>query len=447
MALSNISISLLGLYALICIGLGWWSSRRQTEQDYLIGSRKLGTFSFIATVIASYISGGALVAYTAYVYRFGISALWIYVGVALGFLVLIWYGLRIRKEGKIKNFHTISDWLRDKINNKVAVLAAILILFVYLGSLANQFIAGGAILSAISGLSYEFSLLFSGGVILIYLILGGFRSVVRTDVFQYIVMLILFIVFGFIMLGEQRTIVPELLNPVGIGVFLSISFLLYGVATVLVGSEYWQRVYAARDDSVVKKGLIGSAILIIITGLALSLIGLTAASVSPGLDSNKAAVYAFNHLLPQSLLGLGLILVFAAVMSSADTLIFVLSLSVAKDYFGHKFYKGMNQEQLMKVTRTLVVIFSVLGISLAYFFRDIIQVILTIAGVLLCMVPVVVCSFHWKLKPRAAFISLLSGPIYVFILMITGNLTPELVIGSLLISGIVLAVASIVLKR
>lgn len=447
MALSAFSIFLIVAYVVIVLGIGFWSSRRQKEEDFLIAGRKLGTGSFIATVVASYIGGGAIVAYTAYVYQFGISAIWVYVGTAIGFLAFIWYALRIRREGRKGGFHTISDWLRAKVDNKVAVMAAILILVGYFGFLVNQFIAGSVILSGISGLSYELALLFSGTVILIYLVLGGFRSVVRTDIFQYLIFVLLLVVIVIALFGENPVVTPELLEFGNLGLTLSIAFIVYGIFTVMVGTEYWQRVYAAKSDKVVKHGLIGSAVCILIIGAALSVLGLVAASVAPGLNPNSAAVYALNNILPTGLLGLGLILVFAAIMSSADTIIFVLSLSVAKDYFGRRFFKGMNQATLMKWTRTLVVLFSVLGVIFAFFFRDIIQVLLTVAGVVLAGAPVMIASFHMKIKPWAGFFSLLSGLVYVTILVLTGNLIPELAAASIVVAFVVLMFFQLILKR
>ncbi|PIN75971.1 hypothetical protein COV18_00925 [Candidatus Woesearchaeota archaeon CG10_big_fil_rev_8_21_14_0_10_37_12] len=447
MTLSNLDIGLLIAYAVICIALGIWSSRKQKSSDYLIAGRKLNTWQFIATVVASYIGGGAIVAYAAYVYQFGISAIAVYVGSALGVLIFLWYALRIRRTGHKLNFHTLSDWFYFKFDKKTGILSAVIIFVVYLGHLANQFIAGTSVLSSISGWSYEFALLSSAVIILVYLVLGGFRSVVKTDVFQYVIMLLLLLVAGFSMFGTQREIAADLLDFSTLGWSLTVAFILYGVFAMFFSADVWQRVYAAKNDKTVKKGLIGSAVLFLIIGIALTIVGLAAASANPGADPNQAAALGLVELMPTALLSLVLVLIFAAIMSSADTIIFVLASSVAKDYLGHAFYKKLNDQQLMRLTRALVVVFSFAGVLVAYLFRDIVQMLLTISGLAFGLVPPIIASFHWKIKPNAVFASLIVSCIYVAVLVFGNLMIPELAVASLAVSLIVLIIGQKVCRK
>jgi len=433
MGLGTFDIILIVVYALVCIGIGWWSSRKQKHDEYLIAGRKLTTFSFAATMVATYVGGGALVGYTAYVYEYGMVAITLFIGTAIGFLIFIWYALRIRKEAKKKNFHTLSDWFLDKYNKKVAVVSALLILFIYISMLINQFIAGTSILSTVSGLSYEFALAVSASVILIYLLLGGFSSVVKTDVFQYLVLIVLFFVLGFAMLGKSVS-VSQLLQVETFYVPLFLAGLIYGIFSVFVAAEYWQRVYAAKNDKVVKRGLIWSAIIVVIVGIGLSLIGLAAASYFPGIDPNQAAALGLSQLLPPALLSLGLVLLFAAIMSSADTIIFVLASSIAKDYSHNK----KNQINLMKKTRLFIILVTLTGALGAYFFRDIIAMLLIAGGLGFAAAPALFGSFYWKLKSKAVIASFITGIIYVLILIFTGTLIPEIAVLSFIPATIVM---------
>lgn len=97
MKLSILDISLLIGYAAFCIGIGFWSSRGHKDDDYLIAGRKMTLFGFVSSVVASYVGGAAIVAYSAYVYQFGISAIAVFAGTAIGFLVFIPYALKLRK--------------------------------------------------------------------------------------------------------------------------------------------------------------------------------------------------------------------------------------------------------------------------------------------------------------------------------------------------------------
>ena len=182
--LSWLDLTLLITYTLVCIGIGLWNSRKQDDTDFLIAGRHLNQWGFVTSVVASYIGGAAIVAYAAYVYNFGISAIAVFVGTSLGFLIFIPYAKKLRRIGATQKFYTLSDWFYHKFGKGPGALSAAILLFVYFGMLLNQFIAGSSILANISGLSYEFSLLLSSGIITVYLVAGGFNSVIKTDIFQ-----------------------------------------------------------------------------------------------------------------------------------------------------------------------------------------------------------------------------------------------------------------------
>jgi hypothetical protein len=61
----------------------------------------------------------------------------------------------------------------------------------------------------------------------------------------------------------------------------------------------------------------------------------------------------------------------------------------------------------------------------AWFMRDLVAVIVFITGIGFSIIPAAVASFHWKIKSRAAMVSFISGPVYVFILMGIAALQPQ----------------------
>ncbi|MCD6112845.1 MAG: sodium:solute symporter family protein [Bacteroidales bacterium] len=422
--LSTVDLILLILYAVICIVIGLLSSRNQKDEDYMIAGRKLNMWGFVMSVVASYIGGAAIVAYSAYVYQFGISALAIFIGTAAGFLLFIPYALKLRKISSEKKFITLSDWFYYKFNKKIGLLSAIILFVVYFGMLLNQFIAGSSILSKISGWSYETALLVSSVVICIYLFAGGFRSVIKTDIFQYLVLFVLFIFLGFFFLTGKKDTALGLLDFSEMSISMTIAFIAFGIFIIFQSAEYWQRVYAAKNEKVVKKGFKISAILVVITGFAISIVGLTARGVS-GLEAKDAFAQGLTMLLPQKFIGAGLVLIFAAIMSSADTIIFVLASSVSKDWFGRLMDEKQNKHEAMKQTRLFIVIFSLLGFTFAYSFRDLVAVIVFITGIGFTIVPATIASFHYKLKNSAVYASFISGLTYVILLVCVANFQAE----------------------
>ncbi|MEZ5197341.1 MAG: hypothetical protein R2764_13365 [Bacteroidales bacterium] len=113
--------------------------------------------------------------------------------------------------------------------------------------------------------------------------------------------------------------------------------------------------------------MIGSAIFVIITGFAITIVGLSAHLHVPGIEARNAFAEGLTILIPAKYIGAGLILLFAAIMSSADTIIFVLASSLAKDYIAQFSNKETNQRNLKKQTQIFIITFSILGFVFAYF--------------------------------------------------------------------------------
>ncbi len=450
--LTAFDLALLIGYAVVCILIGILSSRKQKDEDYLIAGRKLGLWGFMASVVASYIGGAAIVAFTAYVYQFGISAIAVFIGTSIGFLLFIPYAIKLRKLGEEKKFFTLSDWFYHNFNTEVGLLSAIILFIVYFGMLLNQFIAGSTILASISGWSYETALLFSSLIISVYLFAGGFRSVIKTDIFQYIVLVVILFILAFILNdGENSSeVIKGLVDFSDADPVMTIAFLAFGVFIVFQSSEYWQRVYAAKNEQVVRRGLKGSAILTMITGLVICLVGLAAHYHVPGIEPKEAFAEGLTVLVPGKYIVAGLILIFAAIMSSADTQIFVLASSAAMDFFGQLSKTHDDAKQMMRRTRLFIVLFSLAGFAFAYNFRDLVAVFIFITGIGFTILPAAVASFHWKIKNQAAMASFMSGIIYVIILVLIAGFqddpliffkdNADLAIGSIVVSAIFLVI-------
>jgi len=147
------------------------------------------------------------------------------------------------------------------------------------------------------------------------------------------------------------------------------------------------------------------------------MVGLAAHVHVQGIAAKDAFAEGLTLLMPDRLLGASLILIFAAIMSSADTQIFVLASSVAVDWFDKLSGKKSDDRRRMKITRIGIIGFTALSFLGAFFLRDLVAVIVFITGIGFTIIPAAVASFHWKINSRAAMASFISGSAYIFILM------------------------------
>ena len=182
--LANLDILLLVIYFVALLAIGFQASRKEGQEGFLIADRNVNAVNLNATICASWAGGGILAAYVAFVYRYGISAIWIWVGSSLGILVFIPFAKKLKVAGDREQHYTMLDFLYSKFGKKNNLIAASLLFFGFLTLILVELILGGKLFSVITNLPYWLAVLICSATILFYLLLGGFQSVVKTDIFQ-----------------------------------------------------------------------------------------------------------------------------------------------------------------------------------------------------------------------------------------------------------------------
>lgn len=198
--LSNLDIVLVGIYVLACLAIGWKSSRHESSEGFLLADRKLGTFENVATMLASKVGGGMFLTAVTFMYLYGGSVLWAYVGVSLGYLIFIGIAWRLRRLSETKKYYTLSDYYFDKFGHIAGYVTAGAVLFGLILGLLIQLIGGAHILSRLMGWSYEAALIITCATILFYVVLGGFKAVVKTDIIQFFSIIILTTFVAFVLI-------------------------------------------------------------------------------------------------------------------------------------------------------------------------------------------------------------------------------------------------------
>ena len=84
---------LLIAFFIITLFIGFIASRKEDTEGYLIANRKLNTFQSVMTLCGSFIGAMSLLVYPAFVFTYGISAMWIFIGYLLGFIFFSFFAL------------------------------------------------------------------------------------------------------------------------------------------------------------------------------------------------------------------------------------------------------------------------------------------------------------------------------------------------------------------
>ena len=385
MVLAAISVYIVALYFIIVFIIGYLSSRRESREGFLIGDRSLGHFSLASTICAGFIGGGFLVLFVGIAYTFGLSAIWLTAGQALGLVFFAMFGKKIKEAADEKKFYTLADYFYDRYDRKTGLLLSAFVFLFFLAFIAVQFIASGLILSGISGWSYGISVLLVGAAIMSYMLLGGFKAVVKTDVFQFISIAVLMAAIVFSLAGNVPLFPagPELFS---IGAVKALSFMIFGAFFVIIAADVWQRAYAAKSVRVMRKGFLLAAVFMLALGFLGSLLGIMARSLYPSITPENALVASFSGLLSPFLAGLALVLLFSAIMSTLDTLVFVAAMSVSNDLLprlGRAF-------DAVRSTKAAIFIVCSLGVLISLLVKSVIAFAFLFTACMLALSPIII---------------------------------------------------------
>lgn len=317
--------------------IGYFSGRNQDEEGYNIYGRKLPKWGYIASYSATYIGAGFFIAGTGYAYMYGAGLIWLFVGLIFGITVFGFFAKWLKEKTKDAGLHTLPDFFKWRFGKKAALVLTVISLLLLVSDISIQLISGGKLLQALGVMDYSFSVLITVFVVAFYLIFSGFRAVIWTDYVLMSAIILLTIILAFFT-GKFFKPSPEQLNLFSVPISSVIGFFLFGLLLPFTVSTYYQRIFAAKSADVAKKGTWFSGLAILIPGLLLLVIGGAAKNQFPNIDPDLAFLNIIKESGPSVAL-VGALLLWAALMSTVDTLTFAGSQMLNKNLLNRSLTK------------------------------------------------------------------------------------------------------------
>lgn len=432
------------IYIAVAVGIGLVASRKETEEGFMIAERKVQGIQLAATMSAGWFDGATLSIYLAYIYQFGFSAIWLFVGFGLGFLVLRAFAPRIKETADRLGVYSMPEYFAHVIGRKSGFMFSVILITAFFLYLIINLIVSGKVLSLIFPIPYALAVCIGGVIILTYLLLAGFKAVVQTDVFQFMIMLVLSITVGAYLLGHSP-IASQDINLTGLGGGNLVSFLIIGILTAIVGPDIWQRMFAARDKKTLQRGLGYTAAIIPLAALIVSVLGLATKQAFPNIVPEDALVVGMSQMLPMGFKEFGMVLLYAVSLSSSDTVTFVVSSIFTRDLQNSS--ARFNAQSMRTLTRIFMLCFIALAILIGLLYQDIIAIALSLASIGVALCPAIIGSFYWKLNDTAVSVSLALSFVSVIILFALKALTPETALISLPVALVSLLILQPVLHQ
>ncbi len=386
-------------YSVLMIGLGvFWSRRVSASSDFFVAGRGLSTGLIFSTLLAANIGAGSTVGAAGLGYRDGLSAWWWVGSAGIGSLILAFtVGPKIWRVARDNNLFTVGDYLEFRYDRKVRGLVALLLWAGSLAILAGQLIAIAWVLNVTAGLIKPVGCLIGAVVATIYFASGGLFGTARVNALQLVVKLIGFgLALIYLLKFSQSHFYPpasvsdklEKMNSfTGIGASGILRYLALLVPAFVISPGLLQKIFGARDEKAVRWGVSVNAFCLLGFAVVPALLGMIAFNNFPDLANRELALpMLMTKALPVWLGGLLLGAIFAAEVSSADAVLFMLSTSLSKDLYKTFINPGADDKLLLKVVKITAVICGGLGALLAIILRDVISA-LTIFYTLLSSAP------------------------------------------------------------
>ncbi len=395
------------LYLVILLWLGFRRGSRsgQNDTDYILAGRRLSLPGFVMTIVSTWYGG--ILGIGENTFRFGLQT-WVIFGLPY-YLFALLFALFLAPRIRSANLISIPDHFARKYGDGSAVIAAIFILFI--ASPAPYILSIGILIQSMTGMANGTSLLLATGTSLVYIWYGGFRSVVRTDIFQFILMylgFILILIFAWHQAGSPLEIwqaLPETHRQPGGGNTTGYILVWFFIALwTFIDPGFYQRSAAAKTGKIATRGILIAIIFWFIFDMLTLFAGFYARVLIP--DSEP--LFAFPNLgqaiLPPFLYGLFLTGLLATIMSTIDSLGLLSAVTFGRDILWRirKAVPKLSSLSSVDLTRQGLAMMAFLSLILAAGIPSVVRLWYTIGSLIIpgLLLPFILSFTPLSVSPR-----------------------------------------------
>jgi SSS family solute:Na+ symporter len=215
-----------------------------------------------------------------------------------------------------------------------------------------------------------------------------------------------------------------------------------------VGPDMYSRLFCAKDSRTARTSVFWAAALIIPFALGITLIGMGASAMFPGISPEQAFPTVITEVLPPLLGYIVLAALLGAVMSSADTCLLTASTILSVDIVG-RFKPSLSQDKLLTLSRWGIVLLGICSLLVALVLKGVISSLLFAYTVYTCGVILPVLAGFYKEKLKVTSLGALAAIIGGGGIALVSKLfeIKYLDLGGLLASGVLLFLVSFIDNR
>ncbi|MBQ7733174.1 MAG: sodium:solute symporter family protein [Synergistaceae bacterium] len=385
----------------VMLGIGLYCRRHSVDVNgFVLADRSVGPWLSAFAYGTSYFSAVVFVGYAGqFGWRYGVAATWVGLGNAFIGSLMAWavLGRRTRIMSQYLSSATMPDFFGKRFKSNALKIAASLICFVFLIPYTASLYNG---LSRLFGMAfnidYSVCVVFMAVLTGIYVIAGGYMATAINDFIQGIIMLIGIVAVIAAVLESKGGLSSALAGIAKIsdpkaaselakspGIFASFfgpdPVNLLGVI-ILTSLGTWglpqmvQKFYAIKNEGDINKGTVISTLFALVVAGGCYFLGgfgrLFTAQLDPSgagvpIEGYDSVIPVMLSNLPDILLGVVVILVLSASMSTLSSLVLASSSTLTLDLLKGHIIKKMDDKEQLLIMRILIVIFIIISVILA----------------------------------------------------------------------------------
>jgi SSS family solute:Na+ symporter/sodium/proline symporter len=392
-----LKILMMALFFIVTIVIGFLTRKSATNVDgFVLGGRKVGPWLSAFAYGTSYFSAVVFIGYAGqFGWKYGMAALWIGLGNAFIGSLLAWYvlGARTRAMTHYLGAQTMPEFFGARFNSRPLRITAAAIIFVFLIPYTASVYNGlSRLFNMAFNLPYEYAIIAMALLTCIYVVLGGYMATAVNDFVQGCIMLVgIIAVIAAVLLGHggftQAVITlsqvpndtaatagmqgaftsmfgPDLINLVGVIILTSLG--TWGLPQMV------QKFYAIKSTSSIKRGAVISTVFALMVAGGSYFLGGFGRLVGANIALTPAGTPVFDSVIPtllssmpDLLIGLTVVLVLSASMSTLSSLVLTSSSTLTLDFIKGNFVKKMGEKSQLFSIRALIVAFVIISAGIA----------------------------------------------------------------------------------
>jgi SSS family solute:Na+ symporter/sodium/proline symporter len=378
-------VFLLCLAAFVGIGLASVRKAQASKKDYYLASSSVHPAMAGLSAVATNNSGYMFIGVIGFTYATGLAAIWLMIGWILGdFVASIFIHRRLREvtesSGQVSFGAVVANWSGQDFGlwRKIAAVIAVVFLGAYA---AAQIAAGGKALQGVLGWTPQTGAMISAALILAYSAVGGIRASIWTDAAQSLVMIFAMTMLLWVAVAGRGGIdntymemaaIPgfldlfpaDLLFPGLLGMALFVVGWMFAGVSVIGQPHVMVRFMALKtpEDMTAARGwYYGYFTLFYLLATGVGLMSRLYLPDLGALDPELALPTMAVELLPAALVGVVLAGIFAATMSTADSLVLACSAAITSDLAEGRIQKPWVMKMVTAGVTILALMFALSG--------------------------------------------------------------------------------------